>query len=113
MDMLFPQAWLAEPDEDEPGKTNRQVQTEMAAGLTHSVSREGLGQISASIPTVTIVTGDEDNLVRPSMSRALKACMPEAELVEWSGTGHGIHIQRRRWFNELVERTVRDGRSKL
>jgi len=119
MDMLFPQAWLAEPDEDERRVSITKPQqlmghvSQMAAGLTHSVSREGLGQISASIPTVTIVTGDEDNLVRPSMSRALKACMPEAELVEWSGTGHGIHIQRRRWFNELVERTVRDGRSKL
>lgn len=30
MDMLFPQAWLDEADEDEPTKTNRQVQTEVS-----------------------------------------------------------------------------------
>lgn len=83
--------------------------SQMAAGLTHYVSKAQLGKISASIPKVTIVTGDDDHLVRPRMSRALKAAMPEAELVEWEGTGHGIHVQRRRAFNSLVERTAREG----
>ncbi len=87
--------------------------SQMVAGLTHSVSQEGLRKISGSIGKVTIVTGDDDHLVRPSMSRALKASMPEAELVEWQGTGHGIHVQRRRWFNDMVERTARDGRRKV
>ena len=84
--------------------------SQMVAGLTHSVSKEKLRKISGSIPKVTIVTGDEDHLVRPSMSHALKKSMPEAELVEWEGTGHGVHAQRRRWFNELIERTAREGR---
>ncbi len=29
MEMLFPAAWLSEADEEDPRKTNRQVQTEV------------------------------------------------------------------------------------
>jgi pimeloyl-ACP methyl ester carboxylesterase len=79
----------------------------MAAGLTHFVNKEGLRKISASIPKVTIVTGDEDHLVRPQRSREMKAAMAEAELVEWAGTGHAVQLQYPKRFNALVERTVR------
>ncbi|KXN93319.1 Putative aminoacrylate hydrolase RutD [Leucoagaricus sp. SymC.cos] len=126
MSMLFPDEWLEEQDEDTPGQTNRAVQTEgflrrvaitkpqdlmghvsqMWAGLAHYVDEAGLRKISASVPKVMIVTGDEDHLVRPKMSREMKRCMPEAELVEWSGTGHAVQAQWQRRFNELVERTV-------
>lgn len=68
----------------------------MVTGLTHSVSKEELLRISGSIPKLTIVTGDEDHLVRPSMSHEFKKRMPEAELVECQGTEHGAHAQRRR-----------------
>ncbi|KAF9443632.1 alpha/beta-hydrolase [Macrolepiota fuliginosa MF-IS2] len=128
-DMLFPREWLEKPNEDEPGKTNRQVQSEtflrrvaitkpqqlmghvsqMAAGLTHRVSDAQLARISERVPKVTIVTGDEDHLVRPAMSRALKRAMRSAELVEWTGTGHGLHVQHRRAFNLVVERTCVEG----
>jgi pimeloyl-ACP methyl ester carboxylesterase len=80
--------------------------SQMAAGLTHSVDEEGLRKISESIPKVTIVTGDEDQLVRPQMSREMKAAMGSAELVEWAGTGHALHCQWAKRFNGVVERTV-------
>lgn len=80
--------------------------SQMAAGLTHHVSKEKLSRISKSIGRVSIVTGDEDHLVRPRMSREIKEAMGEAELVEWKGTGHGIHAQWTKRFNELVERTI-------
>jgi pimeloyl-ACP methyl ester carboxylesterase len=83
--------------------------SQMAAGLTHRVTPEQLRTIGRSVPKVTIVTGDEDHLVRPWRSRELKRYMPEAELVEWTGTGHAIHLQRRKEFNALVERTAREG----
>ncbi len=38
--------------------------------------------------------------------------MSEAELVQWENTGHAIHYQRRREFNALVERVVKEGREK-
>jgi hypothetical protein len=32
------------------------------------------------------------------------------ELVQWEDTGHGIHVQRHREFNELLMRCVKEGR---
>lgn len=89
------------------------VISQMAAGLTHRVSGDRLREISRLIPKVVIVTGDEDHLVSPQRSRFIKASMPEAELIEISGTGHGIQFQRGRELNEIIARTVREGRSRL
>jgi len=132
--IMFPEAWLEAKAEGDPrGRTNREVETEnflnrfyaarpqpfigvisqMAAGLTHRVTGDRLREISRLIPKVVIVTGDEDHLVDPQRSRFIKANMPEAELIELSDTGHGIHLQRPRELNELIARAVREGRSRL
>jgi len=84
----------------------------MAAGLTHRVSGDRLREISKLIPKVVIVTGDEDHLVDPQQSKFIKENMPEAELVEFSGTGHGILAQRTKEMNEIVARAIREGRSR-
>lgn len=85
----------------------------MAAGLTHRVSEDRLREISRLIPKVVIVTGDEDHLVNPQRSRFIKANMPEAELMEFSGTGHGVQRQRAKELNEVIVRAIREGRSRL
>lgn len=95
-----------------PPQTVSGAVSQMSAGMTHYVKKERLRTISASIPKVLIVTGDQDHLVDPKNSRYMKACMPEAELVEWKGTGHGIHTQRADWFNSLLERVFEEGREK-
>ena len=91
----------------------------MAAALTHYVSPSRLAFIGAQIPKTIIVTGDEDHLVSPEGSRRLWRGMMgnvdvegKVELVQWEGTGHGIHGQREREFNELVARCVREGKCK-
>ena len=89
------------------------VVSQMAAGLTHRVSGDRLREISGLIPKVVIVTGDEDHLVHPRRSMFIKANMPEAELVEFTGTGHAIHIQRARELNGIIARAIREGRSRL
>ena len=86
--------------------------SQMAAGLTHNVSPERLRRISKSVPKVMILTGDHDNLVRPSCSVHLKQHMPEAELVQWEHTGHGIHVQWGKRFNALLERVFEEGRER-
>ena len=90
----------------------------MAAALTHNVSPSRLEFISARIPKIMIVTGDEDHLVSPEGSRRLWQGMTSkggqdlgVELVQLEGTGHGIHFQREREFNELITRCVREGRN--
>ncbi|KAJ7090226.1 alpha/beta-hydrolase [Mycena belliarum] len=133
LDMLYPLQWLDEPAEgDNEGRTNREVQTEvyrqrisitapqrlvgalsqMSAALSHHVAPQRLRTASERIPKVLILTGDEDNLVAPSNSRSLKSCMPDAELEEWTGTGHSIHVQRNKQFNQLLERVFKEGRRK-
>lgn len=101
----------------------------MAAGLTHHVTAEvrdllpfslfgsqsmfqRLRSISEAIPKVLILTGDDDNLVSPANSRYMKSCMPDAELEEWEATGHAIHVQRPKKFNQLLERVFKEGRRK-
>ncbi|KIY66558.1 alpha/beta-hydrolase [Cylindrobasidium torrendii FP15055 ss-10] len=130
--MVFPETWLQEQSVQEPGRTNADVAADnlrlrfkvtkkqplwgsifqMCAALTHNVDCERLRKISSSIPKITLVTGDTDLLVDASNSVRLKKCMPEAELVQWTNVGHGIHIQCKDEFRDLVERTVKEGRER-
>jgi pimeloyl-ACP methyl ester carboxylesterase len=87
--------------------------SQMAAALTHHVQPERLRRIARAIPKVLILTGDDDNLVRPSNSVYLKKEMPEAEFIQWEKTGHGIHIQHRNRFHALLERVFEEGRQKV
>ncbi|CAL1704260.1 unnamed protein product [Somion occarium] len=134
LEMVFPRKWLDEQAENDPqGRLNRELATldyrkrieltkpqaffgaisQMFAGLTHHVTPDRLSQISKTIPKVLILTGDEDDLVDPQNSLHLKKHMPEAELVQWEVTGHGIHVQRTDKFNALLERVFQEGRERL
>jgi pimeloyl-ACP methyl ester carboxylesterase len=62
------------------------------------------------IPKVAIVTGDSDNLVAPSNSAYLNKYMKEAEYVVFEETGHAIHTQWKKRYNELLERVFSEGR---
>jgi len=130
LDMLFPREWLESPSEGDAAQTNRGEQTrhylrrleitrpqtiighfsQMIAGLTHYVSPPRLRSISSGIPMVTILTGDSDNLIRPSNSRVLKQHMPEAELRVWEDTGHAMHIQWPKRYCNLLKETFEEGK---
>ncbi|KAI0042717.1 alpha/beta-hydrolase [Auriscalpium vulgare] len=134
VDMVYNTRWLdTKAENDSEGRTNREVQTasyrrriavtrpqkplgalsQMWAGLSHSVSPARLRHISASIPKVLIITGDEDHLVRPSESKYLKDHMPEAEYTLWENTGHALHGQYPKKFNPLLERVFGEGAAKV
>ncbi|KAG8889143.1 hypothetical protein FRB98_005618 [Tulasnella sp. 332] len=132
--MLYPQEFLDAPaiEYDTPSITNYDAlkprvmkrltitrsQTlvgalsQMYACLGHYVSQERLATIAKSIPKLTILTGDEDNLVRPTNSYWLARCMPEAEFIVWKGAGHGILGCRPKEANELLARVMLEGRTK-
>ncbi|KAG9036496.1 hypothetical protein FRB95_008794 [Tulasnella sp. JGI-2019a] len=132
--MLYPQAFLDSPaiEYDEPSLTNYEVLkprvlkritttrpqglmgalSQMYAGLGHYVSPDRLAKISKSIPKVLILTGDQDNLIRPANSHWLAHCMPEAEFVVWKDAGHGILGQRPKEVRELFTRVMLEGRKK-
>ncbi|TBU66011.1 alpha/beta-hydrolase [Dichomitus squalens] len=133
LDMLFPRAWLDAKDPSDPqGRTNREIQEEaykkrvavtrpqpflgavsqMAAATTHYVSPDRLRKISSTIPKVLIVTGDTDHLIDPRNSHHLKEDMPEAELIVKEGGAHGLAMQYKDWFNEVLERTFKEGRQR-
>ncbi|KAF5366565.1 hypothetical protein D9758_008986 [Tetrapyrgos nigripes] len=139
-EMVFPTSWLEEEYQEgsitgveqveDRKRTNREVETELYhaeilltrpqtlsgslsqlyAALTHRVSPARLEQISKSIPKIIILTGDVDHLVNPKNSFYLKDKMKEAELIQWKNTGHGLHFQKTREFNAVVERMVEEGR---
>ncbi|KAG9049244.1 hypothetical protein FS837_010780 [Tulasnella sp. UAMH 9824] len=129
--ILYPLNWLKEPAEayGHPEITNAdfltQVHTyridlarrqtlvgslsQMAAAKTHYVSPDRLKTIAASIPKVYIMTGDDDNLVRPENSHHLKSCMPEAEFEVWEGSGHGVFGQYPKRFGEKMVQVMQQG----
>ncbi|KAH7107763.1 alpha/beta-hydrolase [Auriculariales sp. MPI-PUGE-AT-0066] len=131
--MVYTIPWLESPSEEDPSKTNKEVQSamylrrievtrpqqlighlsQMASALTHRVTPDRLRMISKSIPKVLIITGDQDHLVRPSNSLRLKKEMPEAEYIQWKDCGHVIHGQYQSRFNDLLERIFAEGRAKL
>lgn len=87
--------------------------SQMSAGITHHVAPARLRTISHSVPRITIVTGDVDNLVDPRNSEWLSQHMPEAHSEKWEKTGHGIHGQWPERFNKLLEDTFKDGRKRV
>lgn len=129
--ILYPVNWLEQPAEaySRPEITNSEVLTQvhiyrintarrqtlvgvfsqMAAALTHYVSPDRLRTIAASIPKVYIMTGDEDNLVRPANSHHLKSCMPEAEFEVWEHSGHGVFGQHPKRFREKMAQVMQEG----
>jgi pimeloyl-ACP methyl ester carboxylesterase len=82
----------------------------MCAALTHHVTPARLSTISSTIPKVTIVTGDVDNLVAPRNSAYIRSCMKEAEYLVFEDTGHAINTQRKNRYNALLERIFAEGR---
>lgn len=86
--------------------------SQMAAATTHHVSPERLRTISTTVPKVLIVTGDSDHLIDPENSHFIKKHMPSAEFVVREGSGHGLTMQSKQWFNELLERTFKEGRER-
>jgi len=87
--------------------------SQMWAAFTHHVQPERLAQISKTIPKVSILTGDQDQLIRPSNSAYIKKHMPEAEYIMWKDTGHIVCIQHVERYNALLERGFLEGEARL
>ncbi|KAK0519822.1 hypothetical protein OC835_007402 [Tilletia horrida] len=127
VEMLFPQRYLAEKHKSDPeGRTNREVLTDViqwrasfsrvapfhgsasqiGAVLTHRVSNKELAKINEDIPVITIMTGDEDNLVNPLNSEHLAENMPRARLIKLENAGHAITIQRPEAIHDALDEDI-------
>jgi pimeloyl-ACP methyl ester carboxylesterase len=84
----------------------------MWAALTHHMQPERLGYISKMIPKTLILSGDQDDLVRPSNSEYLKKHMLEAEYLKWKDTGHVLSGQRVERFNVQLEAVFLEGEAR-
>lgn len=105
--------------------------SQMIAGMTHYVAPERLKHIAENVGKVVILTGDEDNLIRPENSFKIAEAMTagelgrdgrtgvakdgqiDVELVVWEKTGHALHMQWVQRFNELLERCWEEGTKNL
>jgi len=133
LELLFPDAWLSEPHPQDPsGRSRREVLYkvfewrikfsrrappegvlyQISAIVSHRVSNKQLAKISKDIPSITIVTGDEDHLVNPGNSLHLAKAMPSAKLVQFKQSGHALPLQRADELNEVIEQTIRQGLEK-
>lgn len=131
MELLFPPKWLDDKDARN-GKTNRDnmqamfayrfgftrrqtifgALAQVRAVITHRVSPAQLRAIDAAIPVVTIVTGDQDNLVNPLNSHHLAKHMKRARLVQVPDAGHAMPVQLPDVINSILDRAFDEGEEK-
>ncbi|CAO1623689.1 unnamed protein product [Parajaminaea phylloscopi] len=123
VETLFPKEWLDQKDDKDPqGRTHRETIFEIfvwrfhfvrqqhptgslgqiRAVTTHHVSNKELLSIDGAVPSILIVTGDEDNLVKPVNSIHLKKWLPSARLEQLKGRGHAIQLQDPDLLNGLL-----------
>jgi 3-oxoadipate enol-lactonase len=68
------------------------------AAIVHD-QRARLGELR--VPSL-VITGAEDQMVPPSMGRALAAAIPGGEYVEIPEAGHSVNQEQQRVFNEAL-----------
>lgn len=85
---------------------------QLTAVLTHRVSSERCAELRRRGVPISIVTGDEDVLVRPENSRVL-ARLLGAPVHVLPACGHGVIHQAPEEVNALIEASVREGERRL
>ncbi|CAD6884001.1 unnamed protein product [Tilletia controversa] len=127
VELLFPSSYLSEPHPDSPQGLSRRecfqqmllwrfqysrhappdgVLRQISAVFTHGVTQSQLDRINREVPSISIVTGDDDHLVNPANSDYLAKYLDRARLVKMRETGHALPIQRTEELNLLIEQTV-------
>jgi pimeloyl-ACP methyl ester carboxylesterase len=133
-EMLFPTPFLERVNErDARKRTNRETFQEMfafrytftrrqtlygamaqvRAVATHRVSPVQLQRINDAIPVITIITGDDDNLVNPGNSHHMKKHMPKAQLEILPGVGHVTVVQEPFKVNAILDRAFDEADKRL
>lgn len=121
-DILYPQEWLQRPcPADSPYILRREevihvmkqrfihnpIQPpsgaigQLAAVLRHHIGKERLSRIRDAPYPVLVVTGTEDNLVRPSNSRYLAGQL-DGQLEIFEGVGHALPYQEADRYNQTL-----------
>ncbi|KAF9175054.1 hypothetical protein BGX20_008511 [Mortierella sp. AD010] len=127
---FYPKSWLEQPaPKDLPYKTNLElvtpflkkifIDTPLAgihanvahcwAALTHYVSAKRLAQLRATGIPILVVTGTEDNFVRPSGSYYLQKQLG-CKLVVFKGSGHIIPSEQTIAYCKLFEELIQKGK---
>ncbi|KAJ3393226.1 hypothetical protein HDU92_007921 [Lobulomyces angularis] len=78
---------------------------QVGAILTHHVSKERLHILRDSGIEILVVTGTEDNLVKPENSEYLAKNL-NAKLIVFEDAGHNPHNQLQKDYNDLLEEFI-------
>ncbi|KAI5479582.1 hypothetical protein MNV49_003319 [Pseudohyphozyma bogoriensis] len=125
---MFPRSFLNRRDEEEGVKQGvitlrefeRRVEMtkkapsrgrmgQMAACFKHRMSAEGLAEIAANIPKISIITGDSDKIVRLADANILHKMLPGSNYKVCSGVGHGLTLQIANEFNQWLAMVIEEG----
>lgn len=125
-DTLFPPEWQDQPSSKDPKRTNREEvfdmflwrfhftrrQTVMGsvgqlrAALTHRVTNDELAKIATEVPSILVLTGDWDNLVKPANSFHLAKHLATHDKTTFTvikGAGHAVQAQYPDRMNSELE----------
>ncbi|PWN38752.1 alpha/beta-hydrolase [Ceraceosorus guamensis] len=124
---LFPKKWLDEMVEHaRTHRTRRHVIIEafqlnarnttkvsihaavgrIAATMTHHIPDKDLKMIGERVPYVAIVTGDDDDVIKPCNSVHLAKVMSSAKLTVLKGVGHAAHIQSPSAIDRILKEAI-------
>jgi pimeloyl-ACP methyl ester carboxylesterase len=82
---------------------------DLAAGLDYLINSDLRPQLSRVPAGATIIQGDQDAIVPPAQTEALRHSLKDARLVRIPGAGHAPFLTRAGLFNEIVVEFLREG----
>jgi len=91
----------------EPKTDLKGVIGQMGAVSTHYVSIDNLKKLQQSGIPIVIMTGTDDNLVKPSNSHSLKEYLKPAEFLVFEGAGHAVNVECFDEFNACILRNMK------
>jgi pimeloyl-ACP methyl ester carboxylesterase len=87
----------------------RENGADLAAGLDYLINTDLRPKLVRVPAGALIVQGDQDNIVPPAQTEALRHYLLDARVVTFPGAGHAPFLTRAGEFNEIVEEFLREG----
>jgi pimeloyl-[acyl-carrier protein] methyl ester esterase len=81
---------------------------DLAAGLDYLINTDLRSQLSRIPAGALIIQGDQDNIVPPAQTEALRHYLKDARMVRIPGAGHAPFLTRAGEFNEVLKGYLRE-----
>jgi pimeloyl-[acyl-carrier protein] methyl ester esterase len=82
---------------------------DLTAGLDYLLNTDLRPQLSLVLAGALVLQGDQDAIVPPAQTEALRQYLREAQVMEFFGAGHAFFLTQAEAFNEVLKGFLREG----